>query len=295
MNNSALQVFAGGWKQLIHAKFQAKQFLQMGGPVDGKWKPDGTILLVADGGSDMIEEFTAGTPWDVTTLNNTGSSPDHSGDQPNVRTMDVLDDGSKLYLAGLTGIDQVYQYNIDTPWDITTMNLGSVQSFNPDETAGTIVGLKIIDKGRKLFLLATDIVFEYNFNTPSDVSGGMTFIAQENLSAQSGDMTEIEFSTDGQFMYALSRAGYRVFRYRLNTRNTMADGITLLDDVSLTNGAGSEFGLFIRPTDGKKLYTIGFNDDSINCYDMSLTENESLITQLGDEIITELGDNVVVV
>lgn len=290
-NNQKLQ-FKGGWDQLVHAKELATQALTSGSPISSNWKPDGTIMLVGDGASDTIKEMEAVTPWSVTGLNETDESSNFSAVEPNVRTVDVADDGSRLWLSGL-GSNQIHQLDMSVQWDVTTLDVTAPPTFNPPNSSDTIVGLKVIDKGRKLFLLVTDIVFDYTFNTPGDITGGMITGTSISLTAQSTDMTEIEFSTDGRFMYALSRSPYKIFRYRLNTRNTLADGITFLDDVDLTDSQLAAFGLFIKPTDGKKLYTVGFNPDTIAEYDMSLLENNTRITRLGDERVTRAGEPLV--
>lgn len=291
-NNNSPQVFAGGWQQLQHAKELAVESLISGSPVSSNWKPDGTIMLVGDGGSDTIREFTPVTPYSITGFTETAASPNFIAIDNNVRTVDFLDDGSRLWLSGLSN-SRVNQLDMSTNWDVTTLDVITVPIFNPPNSSGTIVGLKVIDRGNKMFLLVNDIIFEYTFNTPGDISGGMVTGPTESLSTQSTDMTELEFSTDGRFLYALSRNPAKIFRYRLNTSNTLTDGITFLDDVDFTDGQIGAFGLFIKPTDGKKFYVVGFNPIHVSEYDMSLLENNTLITTLGEELTTKAGEPLV--
>ena len=173
MTNNSIEVFAGGWKELQHAKELAGLALLTGTPISVNWKPDGTIVLIGDGGPDTIREFTAVTPYSVTGLTETATSPSFNPLEANVRTVDVTDDGRRLWLSG-TSNSIVRQLDMSTKWDVTTLNVIAPPNFNPPNSSADIVGLKVIDKERKMFLLVNDVVFEYTFNTPGDISGGMS-------------------------------------------------------------------------------------------------------------------------
>ena len=124
MNNNPLQVFAGGWQQLEHAKLKDTKTLDMGTPVAVFWKPDGTKVFVLDSGSDELVELTASIPHDISTLVKTFMY-DISNFETNARAMDWSKDGKTVWILG-TQSDTIHQLDLSVEWDLSTISNPSI-------------------------------------------------------------------------------------------------------------------------------------------------------------------------
>lgn len=82
------------------------------------FRPDGTVAYVMGDGVDTIFRIDLSTPWDITTGVQTTSlviSPQVTGGQ----ALSFNDAGTILYVLGFNG-DDITQFNLSIPWDITT-------------------------------------------------------------------------------------------------------------------------------------------------------------------------------
>ena len=83
----------------------------------------------------------------------------------------ISPDGTKLYMAGSSGNDAIYQYSLSTPWNITTASF--VQSFVVhDGTAFIVTDVFFKSDGTKMYVLSDwhNDVFEYPLSTAWDIS-----------------------------------------------------------------------------------------------------------------------------
>ena len=116
------------------------------------FNPDGTKFYTLGTTSDSVREFTMTTRWDITTASFTaesGSLVTLYG-LPNVNWENVKfkPDGTKMYLMAV-GI--IYEVDITTPWDLTTLvyssktiTLPNASSLNPKDINFTPDGNNII-------------------------------------------------------------------------------------------------------------------------------------------------------
>lgn len=293
MNNSALQVFAGGWEQLQHAKLKESSDVIMGFPVDLTWKPDGTKFFVLNAiAADEILEFTTITPHSTVGATETGQFTITTLES-NPRGMFVHLDGTRLWIIG-TGVDKIIQINMSTAWDLDT-------AFDPSISIAPLPndsyrGIAFINKGLTVFLTERndDEVREYTLTAPYDLTTfNTTAVNTLPVFTTSPNPEGIVVKTDGKMMYIISETNNTVDRYILPTPNSLA-GAFFVDslDLSITMAISPQ-GIFIRENDGKLIHVVNGDDDMIYTFDMSLTENNSIITPLGEELTTEAGDNLV--
>jgi sugar lactone lactonase YvrE len=96
---------------------------------------DGTIIMVSGSSLDDVRAFTMSTPYDVSTCS-LSSSLDLSAVDTFVLACDLSLDGTKLYVAGST-LDNIYQYNLATPYDLSTASLdGKIGVYGTANTVG---------------------------------------------------------------------------------------------------------------------------------------------------------------
>ncbi|MDC1104848.1 hypothetical protein OAS61_00500, partial [Candidatus Thioglobus sp.] len=111
------------------------------------FKNDGTKMFILGNTGDAVHEYTLSTAWDISS----GSFVDSttvSGQTTNPVSLCFKSDGTRLYTIALFG-SQLYQYDLSTAWDASTMSYNNVVfdlddpvnasaakevSFNPDGT-----------------------------------------------------------------------------------------------------------------------------------------------------------------
>ena len=128
--------------------------------------PDGTKIITTERIGVNLHEYTMSTPYDVSTLSldNTVSI---SGDSPgNLEAIYARSDGLKLWTFGEAAPEKINEYNMTSPFDITTLQF--VQQYEVDVSVETIgSGLFVREDGLKAVIAGrggAGEVHEYNLN-----------------------------------------------------------------------------------------------------------------------------------
>lgn len=151
-------------------------------PTDLFISPDGTILFMLGDTNDRVYRYNLTTPWDIsaTTFINFYSVAAEEA-TPNGLYFDPT--GTKMYVVGTTG-DDVNQYALGTPWDLTTVSFVQSSSVSPFETAPTAISFN--GDGSRMYIVGStgDDISEFRLTVPWDVSTstfyttGFTFITE---------------------------------------------------------------------------------------------------------------------
>jgi hypothetical protein len=133
-------------------------------PTGITFKPDGTIMYIVGAAGDEVNEYSLSTPWNISTASFVRLLSVSAQD---VSPQDIAfrPDGLKMYIIG--GLDtsssgSVYQYDLSTPWNISTATFIKRLYIGYLEHLPT--GLDFKTDGTKLYLVGTghDRVFEIN-------------------------------------------------------------------------------------------------------------------------------------
>ena len=122
-------------------------------------------------------------------------------------------DGTKLYITG-NGGDKIYEYNLSTPYDISTgvyndcLGVGG-QTYNPTDLAFN-------NDGSKLYVtdLLDNKVLEYNLSSPYDISTGV-YNDYLDVSSQDSEPQGIAFNNDGTKLYVTGSSNNKAYEYNL--------------------------------------------------------------------------------
>jgi hypothetical protein len=185
-------------------------------------------------------------------------------------------DGTACYIVGSTG-DDITQYSLSTPWDITTATFDT-QSINlvdtvPDDLFFRPNGLKVYVVGS-----TNDAVREYDLGTAWDIST-LSFVQAFSVASEDTTPTGIFFKTDGTKMFIAGNTNDRIYEYNLSTAwnvstavfsqffsvQTQENGLTSLDFNS----------------DGTIMWIVGTSSDSILQYNLSSAWDVSTATYYG--------------
>lgn len=166
-----------------------------------EFSEDGNYMYITGKASNSINRFSLATPWDIgspsfvsnlflTTVAANVSSP---------VGLDFKPDGNTMYVYSDLR-DQVYTYNLATPWDTSTAsntNSYSIGAF------GKYTAIHFSPDGYKLFLnIRSGAIYEYRLPTPWVFNNTVAYQRNTTITgsgatpAESGT-TGFDFSTDG--------------------------------------------------------------------------------------------------
>jgi DNA-binding beta-propeller fold protein YncE len=174
-------------------------------------------------------------------------------------------DGSKMYLTGTTG-DDVNEYDLSNPWDVSTASF--LQNFSVASEENAPTGLFFKPDGSKMYLTGTtgDDVNEYDLSTEWDVSTA-SFLQNFSAASQETEILGLFFKPDGSKMYVMGFVGDDVNEYDLSTAWDVSTAV-FLQNSSVASQETVPTALFFNP-DGSKMYALGASGDDVNEYDLS--------------------------
>jgi len=174
-------------------------------------------------------------------------------------------DGTKMYMTGDVG-NGIYEYNLTTPWDVSTAALFHSKSVAGQEQGPH--GLFFRADGLRMFVTGyvSDKVHGYVLGTAWDLSTA-NYVYVLDISAQESSPMGIFFKEDGVKMYIVGEGGDEVNQYTLGT----AWNVETASATSVFSIASEEItprGLAFS-ADGTKMYVTGSAGVDINQYTLS--------------------------
>ncbi|MBA7475201.1 hypothetical protein ES707_10567 [subsurface metagenome] len=232
-------------------------------PQSVHFKPDGTKMYIAGSDGSSIDEYDLGTQWDVTTA---VYRAEISVVTKEVRPRSVCfkPDGTKMYTIGTDG-DSVDEYDLGTPWDVTT----AVYVHEFDVGVKEIVprGLYFKPDGTKMYTIGSDgvTVDEYDLGTQWDVTTAV-YRAGISVAVKETIPEGLDFKPDGTKMYTIGSNGDTVDEYDLGTQWDVTTAVYRAE-ISVAAKDSSPRGVTFKP-DGTKMYVVGSQGDTVDEYDL---------------------------
>lgn len=129
----------------------------------------------------------------------------------------ISEDGTRLFIAGSSVGDYVYQYDLSTPFDITTgVQGGSMIHANIDT-------MDMSPDGTKIFIVGSNSTTQYTMSTPWDLTTA-TDSGDCNVDIiVEHDTPTITFSVDGRWMYVANQSTDMIYQYSLADRWDITD------------------------------------------------------------------------
>lgn len=150
-------------------------------PLDGITIAD--TFLVADSGQrlywldasqNVAREYALATPYDVSSVINTvvSQSPALHATASSTYGFAISPDGTKVYVGDKV-IDQLKEYTLSTPWDLSTAT-DTTHRLDIQDTIDLPCSIYFKSDGTKAILMGNswDFVSEFTFTTPWDLSTG---------------------------------------------------------------------------------------------------------------------------
>jgi hypothetical protein len=169
----------------------------------------------------------------------------------------VKNNGAKLYVSQSSPSDFIAEYNLTTPYDITTASyVGQVNLF---ATTGDIRGFDISADGTKMIVLGTaaaNTLYEYTLSTPWSITSATYQSRSFSLNTQDTSMQDICLSVSGLRVIALGITNNRLYQYTLGSVFNLTS-VTFNTDISmssyLTTPTSSNIRGFARSDNGLRL------------------------------------------
>jgi len=237
------------------------------------FKSDGTIMYVSGNAGDDINQYSLSTSWDLSTASFASKTLSISSQDATPRGMAFNSDGSILLVVGGSN-DTIFQYDLTTPWDIST---GSYASKSFDTTAQETgpYGIYLSPNDNKFWIVgfSADSVLQYSV-TSADISTASYDSLSFSVSAQETSPYTVFFKDDGSKMYVMGPASDTIYQYSTVTpswtdpdlANASYDSVAI--PASGTLSEPNSYGITFKP-DGTAFYYCGVSLDRIQMYTLS--------------------------
>ena len=237
---------------------------------------DGTKMFVigeqhGNGGTsgsaeDDIHEYTLSTAFDISTASYVDSLA-NLGDAFET-SIKFNNDGSKMFVTGINR-NYVQEYSLTANFDLSSATFESFFSVNSVED--NLFGLDFNNDGTMMYITghSSDSIHQYELAVGFDLSEGVTLLRSQDLSAQDGEPSSIEFNTDGTRLFIIGTRDNVVDQYDLST----GFDVSTLSHVGFLNLTAQEInpsGLAFSPS-GLKMFITGYqetaevNEYTLNC------------------------------
>jgi hypothetical protein len=198
------------------------------------FRPDGEKVYVVGSTGDTVREFNLTVAWDVSTL--TFFQEISVASEENTPTgLAFKSDGTKMYIVG-TQNDRVSEWNLSTPWDVSTATL--LQSFSVQDLEPNPGSVDFNSAGTKMWVSGTtgDYIYEFDLGTAWDVSTA-TYFGRTYVGFQELTPAAVWVQLSQGKAWVLGQTSDRIFEYKtngtglyLNSKINYIEGQTEFDD-----------------------------------------------------------------
>lgn len=255
------------------ATYTGKYYDPLFGSTGIDLSPDGSKLFILSNANSTLYRYDLTTPYDLTTASNpTTFSTSFMSNESGVR---FKPDGTRVWLCDYgVGVDAIFQRNLSTPWDLSTISgTGSVgfnsgsygqvstTNSNPFDIAwssdGTYFYTPLYDNA------PYKQVDQYSVSTPWDLTSTKTHIATLNLQTTPNVVPQsIDFNSDGTILLVANNASL-VYQFALSTpwmlsSASYSNQFIDFDTVSSSATSSSSYGIRLKKSD-TRLYMMQNN------------------------------------
>jgi sugar lactone lactonase YvrE len=238
----------------------------------------GTAMYVNN--STTVYQYTLGTAWQVNTASYTNKSLLVSGQDTTQSSIYFKDDGTKLYTVGAIN-DNVYEYSLGIPWDISTASYDT-EFFYVGAQDATSTGLYIAPDGKNVYVTGSTSsrVNQYPLRTAWDLKT-VDVTPSLFIGFLEGTAQSLYFKPDGTSVYILGSVGDRIYQIPLNTPwDLRTSGISSISAYPVAAQDITSVGVYIGAA-GTAMYIVGSTSDTIYQYTLGTAYDVSTASYSG--------------
>ena len=224
------------------------------------FSPDGSMMFMTGNSLDTVAQYRLRTPWKISSMEymkrrwigGTVGSPKAIYLDPN---------GNFVWIAGST-IDSIIQFDMNTPFQLASMNIGNI--FFTDEWETAALGLTFSPDGTHMYFsgTATDRWQQYDLDSAWDIKTAKNRSFNTSTSGDS-TMDDIYISRDGSYAFHIDYTLDQINRYTLPTPwETWTMSSRQFHTVM---SVGVDIQSFFVAGSGTKFYFIDATTDTITC------------------------------
>lgn len=263
-------------------------------PASFTFNDDGTIGYVIGDNSNTIYQYTFSVAWDISTGSYDSKSFSVSANETNPAQISFLSDGTKFYLIGYAS-DAIREYELSTPWDITTASLSNSLTFGNALSSPRAVDVS--PDGKYLIFGGSSVnkIWGAEFFTPGDIT--TLNVGCYNLSTPSSPEDTVPedlwFSTDGTKMYRLGSNTDSIYQYTLSIPWEVFSATYDSVSFSVTSQDTFPVGLCFN-YNGTRMYIIGTANaaDRVNEYTLTTPWDLSTASYRDTNLIISISDSL---
>ena len=274
-----------------------KFFRTVGAAEEIHFSPDGKDMYVAE--EPYITHYRLGSAYDITTLakvdkvniefRTTGGVSGTSEYDP--RGVALSSDGTKMYVAGAQR-DNVYQFDLSTPFDISTADWLTNQIYIDIPNEGNPYVLRFSPDGIYMFVggTARDGPLRWTLSTAWDLSTA-SYDGSITLSSDEGNLRSFDFKPDGTKMFTIGTSNDSIKEYTLTTPwdSSTATYVQSVDCKLFSNGPLA----LTFNNDGTKIFMIDADIDNMMEIPLSTAYDITTIGNPFDENVATLRGYIV--
>ncbi|WP_425390750.1 cadherin domain-containing protein [Ekhidna sp.] len=267
---------------------------QLSVPAGFTFNPDGTKMYVT-GLDANINQYTLTSPFNITSgVSFDGSPLDVSGEETFPQDVAFNTDGTKMFVVGSIG-QEVNQYSLDEPFDITTGVTHDGSPFDLSGEDGLPIGIAFNTVGTRMYVIGNsdDELNQYALSNPFDITSGVSHEGSLSLSLENGSPRGIAFNATGTRLFIVDEAGDEVNQYYLDGAFDVTTGVTFAGSpLDISSEESNATDIFIT-SNGVNMLILGLGDDEINQYKLRSYFHESVAndgTVSGSAVIGISGD-----
>ncbi|MEE9345658.1 MAG: hypothetical protein V3U88_08630 [Methylococcales bacterium] len=226
----------------------------------------GSKIYMVGSANDSIYEYDLSTPFDLSTKSVVQVTKSVASEDNDPTGIAFNDTGTKIYMVGSAN-DSIYEYNLGTPFDISS--LGPVtESVSSEDTDPT--GIALNNDGTKIYMVGAQnkSIYEYNLSTPFDLSTKSVVQVTESVASEDNNPTGMTFNDTGSKIYMVGSANDSIYEYNLSTPFDLSTKSVVQVTKSVASEDTVPNGIVFNDT-GSKIYMVGSANDSIYEYDLS--------------------------
>ena len=236
---------------------------------------DGSKMYTTGTAGQEINQYNLSTNFDVST-----ASFVHKFSTSSTETVPMSvkfnNDGTKMFIVG-SGGDEVNEYILTTAFDISTASHESIFSLHPGYD-NVPWGIDFNNDGTKMFITGNqgDDINEFSLNVAFDLSEGVNFVQNKDLSKIALNATEdepfgIEFNGDGTRMFMVGTRGNHINQYSLSIAFDIST-LSFEGGLVVDNEEGNPSGVAFSNS-GLRMFIIGTHGDEVNEYHLNCPFN----------------------
>ena len=213
----------------------------------------------------VICDYAKSAPYDIANASYDSKSFDISNEEGIPLGLTFNNDGTKMYISGLTGI--LTEYDLGTAYDISTAAFNGITSgllamyTNPEITFNS--------NGSRLYAIGqiNCIITEYSLTTNFDISDMAPTGNELDLCAIDPIGRNLVFGKDGKRLYVLGRMNSKVYQFDLTTSYDLTSATQAGDFAPGINAAAPQEVRF--NSDGSKMYLLTEDNQTVEEFDLS--------------------------